>query len=548
MKSLPSRPDLGHLKGQAKDLLAAYRRGTPEAVDRFRRALPAAARANPDATPDAIKSLNLRLHDAQSCIAREYGFASWAELKAFVEASRTQASDPTALLLAFAKLVYSSDIAGGTAPARPQAAARLLKDHPQLPHGDPWIACATGDDDTVRRRIEADAAWIDQPGGPLGLTPLVAATHSSLLSIPEYRQRIHRTVDLLLGRGADPNQTVTKHWAASAKATPEQWRVSALHGAAGVNFDPELTRRLLAAGADPNDGESLYHSLDNPRCTPLLLEAGADVVGTNALFRSLDFDDVETFELLLSHADTIEDQKRDRLLLWTIRRRRSPAHLALLLEAGANPAATTTDGISAYLQALRYGLPEVAAILERAGAAVELEDEDRFVAACARGDADAARNIQARRRDLPAALGESQLRMLPELAAAGCSGPVMLMADLGWPLDVRGGDWAASALNQAVFRGDAELCRHLLERGASWTEEHGFGDNACGTLSWASINRPVEDGDWVGCAQALVDHGMPAAQRDPQHPEHVIVSGARRLFCDEVTAFLLERGSDPSAS
>ena len=38
-----------------------------------------------------------------------------------------------------------------------------------------------------------------------------------------------------------------------------------------------------------------------------------------------------------------------------------------------------------------------------------------------------------------------------------------------------------------------------------------IGDNACGTLGWASLNEPVDGGDWVGCARALLDHGMPGA-------------------------------------
>lgn len=135
------------------------------------------------------------------------------------------------------------------------------------------------------------------------------------------------------------------------------------------------------------------------------------------------------------------------------------------------------------------------------------------------------------------------MRLLPELAAAGCSGPVRLMADLGWPISVRGGDWSASALNHAVFRGDAGMALHLLERGASWTEEHGMGDNVCGTLSWALWNRPVEDGDWVACAEALVTHGMPMAQRDTDHPDCTVIAGKRRRFSEEVVSYLLESGS-----
>lgn len=100
----------------------------------------------------------------------------------------------------------------------------------------------------------------------------------------------------------------------------------------------------------------------------------------------------------------------------------------------------TENGVSAYTQALRYGLPDVAKILHRAGVTEDVRDEDRFIAACARGDADTARRVKARRTGLPGALSEVQLRLLPELAAAGCAKPVRVMVELGWPIAVCGGD------------------------------------------------------------------------------------------------------------
>ncbi|MFT3717171.1 ankyrin repeat domain-containing protein [Pseudorhodoferax sp.] len=550
MKRMPLRPDLGHLKKQAKQLAAEARAGTPAALARLRGHLPAAA-GHDDA---ALAAMDWRLHDAQSCLAREYGFASWAELAGFVAARRALADDPAQAQRHWLGLVYAGDLTGSLDGAQPAVAARLLAAQPGLAAGDPLLACAVGDLAAVEAAIARDAGWVHRPGGPLQLPPLLAVTHSSLLRLPAFRAGLHACAQRLLAAGADPGQQVGSRWPpASLQAPSATERLSALYGAAGQNHDAALTRLLLAAGADPNDGESLYHALEHPECTRLLLEAGARVTGTNALYRVLDLDALPQLELLLAHgADPNEPAAGPptsdwgRPLLWAIRRRRSAAHVAALLRAGADPRARTPDGTDAATLALRHGLPEVAALLAAAGllppSAAQAPDE-LFVAACARGDEAEARCLQARHPDWPAALAPAQLRLLPELAATGCLDGVRCMLRLGWPVATPGGDWQASALNHAVFRGDAEMARLLLAHGAQWTERHGFGDDCSGTLSWASVNRPDGPGDWLGCAQALVAHGMPGARPDPQAADTVLLDGRRKRFSDEVTDFLLDAGT-----
>ncbi|HJQ56760.1 MAG TPA: ankyrin repeat domain-containing protein [Vineibacter sp.] len=543
MPRLPDRPNLDHLKKQAKDLLALWRAGDRVAINRFRLGLPAVA-GKDDAT---IARLGLRLHDAQSCIAREYGFPSWADLRRFVELRAASGADPAARLLAWLRLVYAADIAGGNNLARPALAARLLEDDPGLVGDDPYVACAIGNEDRLRRAMTTDPGWVGRVGGPLNLPPLVAVAHSGLLRLPAWRDRLHACARFLLQAGADVNQPVGSRWPPASLNQPSAVdTLSALYGAAGRNHDPDLTQLLLQAGANPNDGESLYHALENNSCTRLLLDAGARIVGTNAMYRVLDFDNLSALEQLLKHgADPNEPATSPPTsdwgspLLWAIRRRRSPGHIAALLRAGADPMATTPDGVGAHAWALRFGLPEVADLLaSTAGAAQPAEEQ--FIAACARGDEATARHIQSLRPDLPRGLSETQLRLLPELAADGHRTAVELMVALGWPIAVAGGDWKASALNHAVFRGDAGLTRFLLEHGASWRERHGHGDDVCGTLSWASWNEPVDGGDWVGCAEALVAHGMPRALPDPADSTWVVIDGRRKRFSDEVTDFLLE--------
>ena len=547
MERSPDRLNLEHLKKQAKDLIRLYRQHDREAFIRFRRALPAAA----GRSDDEVASLNLRLHDAQSCVARDYGFASWQDLRRYIEAQQPTNEESPNRVLRWLQLVYSGDVDGTTNRANPRVAARMLAENPTLVAGSPYLACAVGDEPALRQTTAGDPGWLNRPGGPLQLPPLFAVAHSSLLLIPEFRTRLHRSARFLLEAGADPNQHISSRWPPASIGEPDdRYPLSALYGAAGRNHDAELARLLLGAGADPNDGESLYHSVEtSSACTRLLLEHGARVAGSNAIYHALDFDNVATLELLLQHGgDPNEPACNPHLtewgspLLWAIRRR-SRQCIQVLLKAGANPRATTSNGVNAYRLALQFGLGEVADLLRGITGPEPVTDEERFIAACARGDEVEAGRIRAERPDLPDRLSPQQLRLLPDMAAAGADAGVRLMVKLGWPIAARGGDWDASALNLAVFRGDAGLTRYLLEHGASWTEQHGYGDNACGTLSWASCNEPVEGGDWVGCARALLDHGMPRATPEHNDSEWVLIGGRRKKFSDEVSEILLGEAS-----
>ncbi len=542
MNPLPDRLNLDHLKKQAKQLIRLYRSRDAAAMARFRSALPAMAGLG----DGDISSQQLRLHDAQSCIAREHGFLSWPDLKRYVEVQAVAQQERAVRVLHWLQLIYRGDVSNTAGRTNLRVGLRMLAEDPGLIAGDPYLACAIGDENALRQATQADPSWVNRPGGPLQMPPLFAVAHSGLLRVEKFRARLHGSARLLIAAGADVNQRIYSRWPPASIEKPDmRYPLSTLYGAAGANHDPALTRLLLDAGADPNDGESLYHSLEAPACTLLLLERGVRIAESNAIYRAIDLEDDAALKLLLAHGGDPNEPARNAPLTdwgsplaWAIYRRR-PLHAKALLDAGADPSRATREGISPYRLALQFGLTEAAASLKAQTDAPDISDDERFVAACARVDEAAARAVASRRPDLPAALSAAQLRLLPDMAAAGADDVVKLMVRLGWPIAVRGGDWDASALNLAVFRGDAVLTRFLLEHGAKWTEEHGHGDNACGTLGWASLNEPVDGGDWVGCARALLDRGMPRATAIPDDPERVLIAGMRKRFSDEVTEELL---------
>lgn len=543
MATLPERSNIDHLRKQAKELLRLYGNQDSVAFERLRRALPVAR----EKTDAQLISLDLRLHDMQSCIAREYGLASWAELKAQVELQALRTKERGQLLRYWLYLVYSGDITGDSFGARPQLAAQLLGERPDLVQGDPWLACTVGDEDAIGAAIATDREWIHRAGGPLKLPPLVAVTHSSLLRLDPFRERLRRCAKMLLDAGASPNQSVGNRYPPNSLDKPGDDQLTAIYGAAGQNHDVWLTQVLLAAGADPNDNESFYHAIPHVDCMRALLDGGARLERTNCIGRSLDFADPAPLALVLEQGADPNGLVSGTTppLIWAIKRGRSVAHVKLLLDAGADPSAKWHDGVSAYQLAKVSGMTDVADLFERAGAGHALNEEDLFIAACAVGDEEEARRIQTRRPDLPASLSPDRQAMLPLAAFNNRDLSVQTMVKLGWPITARGADIGGSALNCAVFRGNAVLARFLLEHGASWRERHNYDSDVIGTLGWASCNRPDGPSDWLGCAKALVEHGMPRAQRPPDSnrdelPRSVIIDGREEEFPEEIMAYLLD--------
>ena len=362
-------------------------------------------------------------------------------------------------------------------------AEEVLAAAPELEH-DPWARLLLG------REWDGDP---NAAGGPLGWAPLVYTCHSCFETTSLARA--------LLERGADPNGFFVN----------EYGKMSALYGAAGKRHDPELTRALLEAGANPDDGESLYHSTESEsaECTRILLEHGAQVEGTNAIAAAIDDDRIEHVRLLLEHGG---DPNEHPFVAHAVRRGCGPAMIELLVSAGAEvdrPGGETWRGDvplrTPYQHAVLRGKDELAKRLAGLGASTEVDPADAGVASIARGEPPV--------EPLPETLDPDAQEVIVLTALRG---GLDLVVDTVGPSfrGVVGGSPEGTLLHHAAWIGAPDLVERLLARGADPVAPSGAHRDT--PLAWAvhgSQHHRVPDRDFVGVAERLVAAG---AEVEPQ--------------------------------
>lgn len=544
-RPLPDRANLDQLRKQAKELRQRVEAGDVAAAARVRKHL------------DESRRQPLKLADAQFVIAREYGSPTWADLKRRVEDQGAGFRERVAVFIETAL----PPIGGSHASGNLERARALLAADPAIARADIYTASLLGEVETVRAMLERERELASRKGGTRGWDPLLHLCFSRFLRLDAARgPRMVQVAKLLLQHGADPNT----HWIDTHDAPGA--RESAVYGAAGVACHVELTRLLLEAGADPNDGETPYHAAEHEGvpCAELLFAHGLDAVGQSTLLlHKLDYDDDEGVRRLLElGAPPNETRPFGKTALHqAVFRGKSRRLVELLLAHGADPGIKNAAGKTPYALAARAGQAETMEVLVAHGASVEMDPSDRFLAACAAGDAATVQSLLAERPGILGELSAEDRAAIVEAAAAGNTEGVRTMLDAGFDVDTRGMTWEEGPIHRAAMDGRFETVRLLLDRGADLTLRDKQYHSS--PLGWAAhggqrevLDLLLQDDSKIDLRDAIefgraVRAGVLLGDTDPDAPiggaePGVLLRAAAHGGHVELIRLLLERGADPA--
>jgi ankyrin repeat protein len=482
-RELPKKPNLEHLKKQAKELLRNGGLG--------------------------------RLADAQHALANEYGFATWAKLKSHVE---ELGLSPAELLKV---AVCDSDA------ARVRA---LLERYPELRGtiDDPLPNYGFGQQALFAAVQRSDRATIDvllREGASIRKRTEWWAGGFGVLDDCD-----PSLVDFLIERGA----VMDAHAAARLGRMVTLRELvaagpSVVHARGGDGQTPlhfastvEVATFLLASGADidardvdhestpaqymlrvdqrrhfPNDRQDVARYLVSRGCHTDILMAAA--LGDVDLARRHLDDDPGCIRMSVSEDwfPKQNPQAGGTIYIWTLGSHRT-----------------------AHTVARAFGHEDVFALLME-----RTPEELKLALACELGDEGVFHEFLAKHPDAAKALSEADQRKLPNAAQNNNTQAVRLMLEAGWPVDAQG-DAGATALHWAGFHGNAEMAREILRFHPAL--ELKSRDYAGTALSWTVYGSGNgwhrETGDYVGTVRALLDAGatMPPHAQDLEPSDAVL--------------------------
>lgn len=480
---------LDPLRRDAKTLLRGFSAGDAGARSRVASVMP---------VPET-----LRHADALHVIAREAGFPSWPVLK---DSAARMGYDRAERLQRLKRALYDG-------PA--ERILTLLDADPTLGEGEFALHVALYHRDRVAAMLADTPDLATRQFGPR--KPLCHLAFSRMIQArPELAPDCLAIAHMLVAHGADVNET----WDAADDPTA----FSALYGAVGWTGNMTLARWLLQQGANPNDGESLYHAaeLGHTEGLAMLLEHSATPDGTNALLRAMDFDNVAAVRLLLQHGASPDayvgrdgDQSTGYTALHHAALRQCGEEMAaLLLDHGA-ATQTVHDGLTAYAAARIYGNAALAHAMEARGLDQPLTQTETLLAHAAEG-----RDTNGARIDLTSAPTAVTGLIGALLHGPGALDHITRLVAIGVPFDAPRGD-GLPPVHVAGWEGLAEETGYLLSLGLDLTQRNAYGGTLLGAILHGADHCSARaERDHPGCLQHALEAGL-------TFPRHYIRATAR---------------------
>lgn len=355
----------------------------------------------------------------------------------------------------------------------PDEAEKLLAAHPELADSDIHTAAIVGNVQAVRRFLKEDPENAKLLSEPFGGNALVYLCMSKYLRLDKKRSDdFMQAATALLDAGADPD---SGFWTTGRCPEFE----TALYGAAGVANHAGLTTLLLERGADPNDGEAVYHSPEfyENDAMKALVETGK-VRPENLslmLIRKHDLHDYEGIKYLLEHG-TDPNYPWNRgwyAIHHALARSNGPSIIALLLEHGADPS-VMNDGLTAIARAAREGRNDVLELFQQKGITINLDGVDRLIATCAMADTGTVQSILQQSPSLLKELLAMGGELLARFSLSNNKQGVLQLLELGVDVNTpyqSGDDYfgiprGSLAIHVAAWLGNPAVVQLLIERGS----------------------------------------------------------------------------------
>lgn len=390
--------------------------------------------------------------------------------------------DPDALVAQARELLAAFD------PDRPAAIRALLAAHPELLRANIHAAALSGDAGAVTARLAAG----DSPNAALPVE------HEGHLPVP------------------------------------------VLYLACVLNH-ADAAKVLLEAGANPNDGESVYHAAehDHRDCLALLLAHGADLSS-----RHPHWDNTPLYFLAGYPPDHHRAASAQRGMSWLLEHGADPtvasyvrqqpdgtpgvaetplhrvaelgwgSDMATLLgRHGAKVDAVRGDGRTSLALAIRAGNQAMAEALVSLGAdEAAVHPVDHLIGAAMRGELDRVAAVRAQHPALEAYLvaprSAADHQVLLRACQAGHAAGVRTLVGLGWSL-TQEGPWGGTPLHWAAWHGRPATTAALVALGAPLDQR----DSSYGSspIAWgahgSSFGRRHADADYVTVAHLLAQAG-----------------------------------------